>query len=124
VQTAARHPSRRAGQGGYVEDPYRLCVWRRSGCRRPGREHEPARRKCHRRDFHRHRLAGQRIELLRNILPEVSDVALLVNPEGTLAEHQINDAKMAAGKLGPACAVRIPRPVSNSKLAVSGAFFG
>lgn len=45
-------------------------------------------------------LLAKRIELLRNILPEVSDVALLVNPKGTLAEHQINDAKMAAGKLG------------------------
>jgi len=45
-------------------------------------------------------LLAKRIELLRNILPEVSDVALLVNPKGTLAEHQINDGKMAAGKLG------------------------
>jgi putative ABC transport system substrate-binding protein len=45
-------------------------------------------------------LLAKRIELLRNILPEVSDVALLVNSKGTLAEHQINDAKIAAGKLG------------------------
>ncbi len=35
-------------------------------------------------------LTSKRMELLREILPQVSDVALLVNPKGTLAEVQIN----------------------------------
>jgi putative ABC transport system substrate-binding protein len=38
--------------------------------------------------------------LLREILPQVTDVALLVNPKGTLAEAQIDEAKVAAQALG------------------------
>ena len=45
-------------------------------------------------------LLAKRIELLHEILPETSDFALLVNPKGTLSEPQINDAKVASGKLG------------------------
>jgi putative ABC transport system substrate-binding protein len=41
-------------------------------------------------------LTAKRMGLLREILPQVSDVALLVNPKGTLAEFQINEAKAAA----------------------------
>jgi ABC-type uncharacterized transport system substrate-binding protein len=40
------------------------------------------------------------MELLREILPQVSDVALLVNPKGTLANIQIEEAKAAAQDLG------------------------
>jgi putative tryptophan/tyrosine transport system substrate-binding protein len=43
---------------------------------------------------------SKRMGLLREILPQVSDVALLVNPKGTLAEVQINEAKAAAQALG------------------------
>ena len=45
-------------------------------------------------------LTSKRMGLLREILPQVSDVALLVNPKGTLAEVQINEAKEAAKTLG------------------------
>jgi ABC-type uncharacterized transport system, periplasmic component len=45
-------------------------------------------------------LTSKRMGLLREILPEVSDVALLVNPKGTLAEAQIDEAKVAAQALG------------------------
>jgi len=45
-------------------------------------------------------LLAKRMELLRQIVPEVTDVALLVNPKGTLAERQINDATAAASTLG------------------------
>jgi putative tryptophan/tyrosine transport system substrate-binding protein len=45
-------------------------------------------------------LTSKRMELLREILPHVSDVALLVNPKGTLAEFQIKEAKAAAQALG------------------------
>lgn len=45
-------------------------------------------------------LLAKRIELLRELMPQITDVALLVNPEGTLAERQISDAKTAAQKLG------------------------
>ena len=45
-------------------------------------------------------LTSKRMGLLREILPQVSDVALLVNPKGTLAEVQINEAKAAAQALG------------------------
>src|SRR4051794_10625992 len=45
-------------------------------------------------------LTAKRMELLREILPQVSDVALLVNPNGTLAEGQIAEAKAAAQALG------------------------
>src|SRR5262249_9750110 len=37
-------------------------------------------------------LLTKRMELLRQMLPDVTDVALLVNPKGTLAERQIKDA--------------------------------
>jgi len=45
-------------------------------------------------------LTAKRMGLLRDILPHVSDVALLVNPNGTLAEGQIAEAKAAAQALG------------------------
>jgi len=41
-------------------------------------------------------LTAKRMGLLREILPQVTDVALLVNPKGTLAEFQINEARAAA----------------------------
>lgn len=40
------------------------------------------------------------MELLRQIVPQAKDVALLVNPNGTLAERQISDATAAAARLG------------------------
>jgi putative ABC transport system substrate-binding protein len=45
-------------------------------------------------------LTAKRMALLREILPQVSDVALLVNPKGTLAEFQINEARAAAQATG------------------------
>jgi putative ABC transport system substrate-binding protein len=45
-------------------------------------------------------LTSKKLGLLREILPQVSNVALLVNPKGTLAEVQINEAKTAANVLG------------------------
>ena len=45
-------------------------------------------------------LMGKRMELLRELVPQAIDIALLVNPKGTLAERQIADARAAAAKLG------------------------
>jgi putative ABC transport system substrate-binding protein len=45
-------------------------------------------------------LLSKRMGLLREILPQVFDVALLVNPKGTLAEAQISEARAAAQSLG------------------------
>jgi ABC-type uncharacterized transport system substrate-binding protein len=45
-------------------------------------------------------LTSKRMGLLREILPQVSNIALLVNPKGTLAEAQIDEAKAAAHSLG------------------------
>jgi putative ABC transport system substrate-binding protein len=45
-------------------------------------------------------LTSKRMALLREILPQVLNVALLVNPKGTLAEAQIDEAKAAAQSLG------------------------
>jgi putative tryptophan/tyrosine transport system substrate-binding protein len=45
-------------------------------------------------------LTSKKMGLLQEILPKVSDIALLVNPKGTLAEGQINEAKAAAKVLG------------------------
>jgi ABC-type uncharacterized transport system substrate-binding protein len=45
-------------------------------------------------------LLAKRMEVLREIVPNVTDVALLVNPEGTLAERQIRDGTAAAQALG------------------------
>jgi putative tryptophan/tyrosine transport system substrate-binding protein len=45
-------------------------------------------------------LLAKRMELLREIVPQANDIALLVNPSGTLAERQIRDAKVAAEKFG------------------------
>jgi putative tryptophan/tyrosine transport system substrate-binding protein len=45
-------------------------------------------------------LTSKRMELLREILPHVSDVGLLVNPKGTLADVQIKEATVAARALG------------------------
>lgn len=45
-------------------------------------------------------LVAKRMEVLQQIVPEVRDVALLVNPQGTLAERQIEEARAAARNLG------------------------
>jgi putative ABC transport system substrate-binding protein len=45
-------------------------------------------------------LLAKRMELMHEILPQAVNVALLLNPKGTLAEHQIADATSAAQKLG------------------------
>jgi putative tryptophan/tyrosine transport system substrate-binding protein len=45
-------------------------------------------------------LLAKRMELMREIVPQVTDVALLVNLKGTLAERQIKDATGAAATLG------------------------
>jgi ABC-type uncharacterized transport system substrate-binding protein len=45
-------------------------------------------------------LMAKRMELVREILPQVSDVALLVNPKGTLADAQTREATTAAQALG------------------------
>ncbi len=45
-------------------------------------------------------LTAKRMSLIREILPQVSDVALLMNPKGTLAEFQIEEAKVAAQATG------------------------
>src|ERR1700761_3248345 len=45
-------------------------------------------------------LMSKRMGLLRQPLPQVAPVALLVNPKGTLAEGQINESKAAAQALG------------------------
>jgi putative ABC transport system substrate-binding protein len=45
-------------------------------------------------------LLAKRMELLREIVPAANDIALLVNPKGTLAERQVKDATAAANTLG------------------------
>ena len=45
-------------------------------------------------------LLAKRMGLLRQVLPDVTDVALLVNPKGTLAERQVKDASESAPLLG------------------------
>ena len=58
-------------------------------------------------------LTSKRMELLREILPRVSDVALLVNPKGTLADAQIKEAKEAAQALG--LALHVINSISESE---------
>jgi putative ABC transport system substrate-binding protein len=58
-------------------------------------------------------LMSKRMELLREILPQVSDVALLVNPKGTLANIQIKEAKAAAQDLG--LALHVINSISESE---------
>jgi ABC-type uncharacterized transport system substrate-binding protein len=45
-------------------------------------------------------LTPKRMGLLREILPQVTNIALLVNPKGTLAEAQVEEASVAAQSLG------------------------
>jgi ABC-type uncharacterized transport system substrate-binding protein len=45
-------------------------------------------------------LTTKKLELLLEIVPGATDIALLVNPAGTLAETQIRDTKEAVQKLG------------------------
>jgi putative ABC transport system substrate-binding protein len=45
-------------------------------------------------------LIAKRMEILHQLMPEVRDIALLVNPQGTLAERQIEEARVAARNLG------------------------
>ncbi len=45
-------------------------------------------------------LSGKRIQILRDLLPRVADVALLVNPKSSLTPPQVMDAEAAAKSLG------------------------
>ena len=45
-------------------------------------------------------LSAKRLELLNEIMPGLTDIALLVNPKGTLAESQIGDIRAAMEKTG------------------------
>jgi putative ABC transport system substrate-binding protein len=45
-------------------------------------------------------LGAKRLELLRELVPRATDVALLVNPKNTLAKGQVEDATAAAKTLG------------------------
>lgn len=45
-------------------------------------------------------LAGKRIEILKEILPAASKVAVLINPQDANAPLQMNSARLAANKLG------------------------
>jgi ABC-type uncharacterized transport system substrate-binding protein len=45
-------------------------------------------------------LAAKRLELLREIAPGMTDVGLLVNPKGTLAEIPVKDVGEATNRLG------------------------
>jgi ABC-type uncharacterized transport system substrate-binding protein len=45
-------------------------------------------------------LTTKKLELLREIAPDVTDIGLLVNPTGTLAEIQINDVREAIQRMG------------------------
>jgi putative ABC transport system substrate-binding protein len=59
-------------------------------------------------------LTSKKMEMLREIIPQVADVALLVNPNGTLAEVQIGEAKAAAQALG--LSLRIVNASSESQI--------
>jgi len=58
-------------------------------------------------------LMAKRMELLREILPQVSNVALLVNPKGTLADAQTKQAEAAARALG--LALHVVNAISESE---------
>jgi putative ABC transport system substrate-binding protein len=45
-------------------------------------------------------LLAKRMEILREIVPQATDIALLINPKGTLAERQVRDGTAAAQTLG------------------------
>jgi putative ABC transport system substrate-binding protein len=45
-------------------------------------------------------LLAKRMQVLREIVPQATDIALLVNPKGTLADGQIRDGNAAAKTLG------------------------
>ena len=45
-------------------------------------------------------LSAKRLELLNEIVPGLTDIALLVNPKATLAESQIRDTQVAMQKTG------------------------
>jgi putative tryptophan/tyrosine transport system substrate-binding protein len=63
-------------------------------------------------------LTAKRLELLREVAPRIIDVALLVNPKGTLAEDQIKDANAAAPLLG----LRLHVVNASSESEIDGAF--
>src|SRR5436189_160080 len=45
-------------------------------------------------------LTAKRLQLLHEIAPKATDLAILVNPNGTLAESQVTDAQAAMSAMG------------------------
>jgi putative ABC transport system substrate-binding protein len=106
-------------QGSNHDDPYCLHHARRPGeawrCRQP----RPARRQRDRDQFFSIELAAKRLELLRELVPTATRVAVLVNPaDPTNAETMLRDVEAASRAMG----LQVQVIDANTSLEIDAAF--
>ena len=89
------------GQGGDHDDPYCFRGQRRPGQAWSGCQPRPARRQSNRYQYFPSELVAKRLELLRELVPAVTRVAVLVNPaNAVITETTLRDLDAAAHPLG------------------------
>ena len=91
------------GQGGHHDYPHRLQCRRGSGQARSCRQPRSAGRQRHRGQFFRGELVAKRLEILRELVPAATRVAVLVNPANAVtAEPAVRDAQAGGARHGTA----------------------
>ena len=96
VIVRASTPAALAAKAATSDDPDRLQDRQRPGAARPCREPEPAGRQHHGRDQLNVELAPKRLELLHELVPAATTIALLVNPTNPTCRDRLARASQAA----------------------------
>jgi ABC transporter substrate binding protein len=95
-----RRPFGTRGQKRNLDDPDRLQERRRPGQVWPRRQPRPTGRQPDRRQLHQHRAKPKRLELFSELVPHAGLIALLVNPNSSIAQRIIGNMQEAASAKG------------------------
>src|SRR5262245_41762287 len=95
-----RHARKLRGQAGHHHDSYRHDLDRRSRARRPCAKPRPTGRKYHRQHHPWPGRRCKRLQILKEVIPTVSRVAFLWNPDNASNVLQLEEIQAAAPRLG------------------------
>ena len=100
IVTSGSVASGAGGKSGDLYDSNRLPHRRRPCRRRPRRKSQPAGRQCHRREFLTYVAAPKRLGLLRDLIPALNVLGLLINAKDPVAESVITELTAAVRPFG------------------------